>query len=110
MSPVSAPFLRKRNEQIEALARYAGKARGPLVMAGDLNLTMWNAAYRPLAEAAGLHNARKGHGIGATWPSVGPGVPIDHVLATPDVRLRNFRVLSRIGSDHLPVFTEFSIR
>jgi endonuclease/exonuclease/phosphatase (EEP) superfamily protein YafD len=110
MSPVSAPFLRKRNEQIEALARYAGKARGPLVMAGDFNLTMWNDGYRPLVEAAGLHNARKGHGIGATWPAVGPGVPIDHVLATPEVRLRNFRVLSRIGSDHLPVFTEFSIR
>jgi endonuclease/exonuclease/phosphatase (EEP) superfamily protein YafD len=110
MSPVSAPFIEKRNEQIAALARYARAARGPLVMAGDLNLTMWNDAYRPLVEAAGLHNARKGHGIGATWPAIGPGVPIDHVLATPDVRLRNFRVLSRIGSDHLPVFTEFSIR
>jgi endonuclease/exonuclease/phosphatase (EEP) superfamily protein YafD len=110
MSPVNAPFIRKRNEQIAALARYVRAARGPLVMAGDFNLSMWNDGYRPLVDIAGLNNARKGHGISSTWPAFAPAVPIDHVLATPGVRLREFRVLPRIGSDHLPVFTEFSIR
>ncbi len=109
VSPVGAAFIRQRNAQIAALARHAGAARAPLVLAGDLNLTMWNDAYRPLEEAAGLHNARRGHGIGATWPAIGPlGVPIDHILASPGVRLRNFRVLPGIGSDHLPVTAEFS--
>jgi endonuclease/exonuclease/phosphatase (EEP) superfamily protein YafD len=110
MSPVSAQYIRTRNSQIAALAKHAATARGPLMLAGDLNLTMWNDAYRPLVEVAGLHNARKGHGIGPTWPAIGPiGVPIDHILATRDVRLRNFRVLPGIGSDHYPVTAQFGL-
>jgi endonuclease/exonuclease/phosphatase (EEP) superfamily protein YafD len=109
MAPVGAQYMRQRNMQIAALAKHAAAAQGPLVLAGDLNLTMWNDAYRPLVEVGGLHNARKGHGISPSWPALGPiGVPIDHILATRDVSLRNFRVLSGIGSDHYPVTAEFS--
>jgi endonuclease/exonuclease/phosphatase (EEP) superfamily protein YafD len=109
-SPVGADFIRMRNAQISALARHARAAQAPLVLAGDLNLTMWNDGYRPLVATAGLENAREGRCICATWPAVGPlGVPIDHVLASPGVRLRNFRVLRGIGSDHLPVAVEFAI-
>ena len=108
MAPVGPQYVRQRNSQIAALATYAAAAQAPLVLAGDLNLTMWNDAYRPLVDVAGLHNARKGHGIGPTWPALGPiGVPIDHILAARDVRLRNFRVLPGIGSDHYPVTAEF---
>jgi endonuclease/exonuclease/phosphatase (EEP) superfamily protein YafD len=111
MSPVGAEFIRHRNEQLAGLARHAAAAQVPLVLAGDLNVTMWNDAYRPLVEVAGLRNARAGHGVGATWPAIGPfGVPIDHILASPDVQLRSFRVLPGIGSDHLPVTAEFSTR
>jgi endonuclease/exonuclease/phosphatase (EEP) superfamily protein YafD len=109
MSPVGAEYIRRRNAQVAAIARHAGAARVPLVLAGDLNLTMWNDAYRPLVEVGRLRNARAGYGIGATWPALGPfGVPIDHILASPGVRLRNFRVLPGIGSDHFPVTAEFS--
>ncbi len=109
MSPVGAEFIQRRNAQVAALAHHAGAAQLPLVLAGDLNLTMWNDAYQPLVEVAGLGNARAGYGIGATWPAIGPfGVPIDHILASPGVRVRNFRVLPGIGSDHLPVTAEFS--
>jgi endonuclease/exonuclease/phosphatase (EEP) superfamily protein YafD len=102
--PLSAHLIRRRNEQLVALARYARAQSGPVVMAGDFNVTMWNDGYRPLAEIAGLRNARSGYGIGPSWPPFGPlGVPIDHVLATPDVGLGNFDVLPAIGSDHLPV-------
>lgn len=111
MAPVGAQYIRQRDMQIAALAKHAGAAQVPLVLAGDLNLTMWNDAYRPLVAVAGLHNARKGHGIGPTWPALGPiGVPIDHILATRDVGLRNFRVMPGIGSDHYPVTAEFRTR
>lgn len=111
ISPLNAEAIRRRNGQILALARYARAADLPLVMAGDFNLTMWNRGYRPLVKLGGLINAREGHGIAPTWPAIGPfGVPIDHVLATPGVELREFRVLDGIGSDHLPIFAEFSTR
>ena len=81
------------------------------MIAGDFNLTMWNAGYRPLTDVAELHNARKGHGVGPTWPSIWRlGVPIDHILGTQAVQFRNFRVLGAVGSDHLPVLAEFSRR
>lgn len=108
--PLSADFIRRRNEQVLALAQYVGVSGRPIVLAGDLNLTMWNDGYRPLVDMGGLHNAREGHGLGPTWPSIWRlGVPIDHILATPDVALRNFRVLRRVGSDHFPISAEFSI-
>ena len=111
MSPIGAEYIAKRNAQVVAIARDASAARTPLVLAGDLNLTMWNDAYRPLEEVAQLRNARQGHGIEPTWPALGPvGVPIDHVLGSPGVHLRNFRVLPGIGSDHFPVAAEFSAR
>lgn len=110
-SPLNGAAIRRRNAQVEALAWHVRDSGRPTLLAGDLNLTMWNRGYRPLAEVAGLHNARAGHGIGPTWPALGRlGVPIDHILATPDVSLRNFRVLRPVGSDHRPIVSEFALR
>jgi endonuclease/exonuclease/phosphatase (EEP) superfamily protein YafD len=110
MSPLNAEHVRRRNAQLRALGDYVGSLDRPVVIAGDLNATMWNRIYREFAESGGLHNARAGYGVGPTWPSVWPlGVPIDHILATELVRFRSFRVLESVGSDHLPVSAEFSV-
>jgi endonuclease/exonuclease/phosphatase (EEP) superfamily protein YafD len=109
MSPESAEVIERRNAQILAIARYVQGLRGPVVVAGDFNITMWNTGYRPLVETAGLHNARQGYGVGPTWPAPWQiGVPIDQILGTRDVHFRNFRVLDPVGSDHLPISAEFS--
>ena len=111
ISPLNAEYVQRRDDQILAIAQYVAAEMSPTVLAGDLNLTMWNRGYRPLAESGGLRNAREGHGVEPTWPSIGPlGVPIDHILASSDVQLRNFQVLGDIGSDHLPITAEFSLR
>lgn len=110
-SPVDAAAIARRNAQILALAQHVRNAGRPTVLAGDLNASMWNAGYRPLEEIARFHNARAGHGIGPTWPAFGRlGVPIDHILATPDVSLRGFRLLKSVGSDHRPIAAEFALR
>jgi endonuclease/exonuclease/phosphatase (EEP) superfamily protein YafD len=110
-SPVDPASIRRRNAQIHALAEHVRATGRPTVLAGDLNITMWNAGYRPLEEIARLLNARAGHGINPTWPAFTQlGVPIDHILATPDVSLRGFRVLRSVGSDHRPIAAEFALR
>jgi endonuclease/exonuclease/phosphatase (EEP) superfamily protein YafD len=110
-SPGTPEYFEQRNRQVRALAEYARAAARPLVVAGDLNMSMWNRHYRPLVEAGGLHNAREGQGVDATWPAGWPlGVPIDHILATDDVQLRNFRVLRAFGSDHRPITADVAIR
>jgi endonuclease/exonuclease/phosphatase (EEP) superfamily protein YafD len=111
MSPLDTENVRRRNAQLRALGDYVDSLDRPVIIAGDLNATMWNRNYREFAEQGGLHNARAGRGVGPTWPSVWPlGVPIDHIVATEPVRFRNFRVLESVGSDHLPVSAEFSLR
>ncbi len=111
VSPLDTDHVRRRNSQLRALGRYVGTLQRPVVVAGDLNATMWNRNYRAFVELGGLHNARAGRGVGPTWPSIGPlGVPIDHITATEAVRFRNFRVLESTGSDHRPVSAEFSLR
>jgi len=110
-SPIDAAAIRRRNAQIWALAQHVRDAGRPVLLAGDLNITMWNPGYRPLEEIAGLRNARAGRGIEPTWPALGRlGVPIDHILATPDIGLRDFRVLRPVGSDHRPIVSEFALR
>jgi endonuclease/exonuclease/phosphatase (EEP) superfamily protein YafD len=110
-SPTDAALVRRRNHQAAMLARHVRALDKPTVVAGDFNMTMWNRGFRPLVQAGGLANARKGHGVGPTWPAPWRlGVPIDHILATQGVRLAEFRVLPAVGSDHLPIAAEFSIR
>lgn len=111
VSPISGEHVRQRNAQLRALGRYIRDLDRPVIVAGDLNATMWNRHYLRFAELGGLHNARAGNGVGPTWPAVPLlGVPIDHILATAPVRFRNFDVHHGIGSDHLPVSAEFSLR
>jgi len=105
--PLAADLASLRNAQLRGLARHACASKNAVLIAGDLNVTMWNRHYRSLAKHGGLHNARAGHGIGPTWPSIWPfGIPIDHILATSPVRFRGFRVHEDIGSDHLPISAE----
>jgi endonuclease/exonuclease/phosphatase (EEP) superfamily protein YafD len=109
-APLDAAQVRRRNDHARLLALHLRQLGKPTVVAGDLNMTMWNRGYRPLAHAGGLANARAGHGVGPTWPALWRlGVPIDHILATDGVRLGNFRVLPSVGSDHLPIAAEISV-
>lgn len=111
MPPVGTSLAQRRNAQLHAASRYVRELDRPVVLVGDLNVTLWNRNYRTFAELGGLHSARAGHGVGPTWPAIGPfGVPIDHIVATSHVRFRNFRVRENIGSDHLPISAEFSLR
>ena len=110
LPPVGAERTRLRNEQLSQLPEFIN-ANEPWVVIGDLNTTPWNHAFRRLAANAGLLDSLRGRGFQATWPTFLPvlGIPLDHVLHTPPVRVRDRRVGGPVGSDHLPVIVEFGI-
>jgi endonuclease/exonuclease/phosphatase (EEP) superfamily protein YafD len=57
-----------------------------------------------------LENARRGHAIAATWPPRKLlGVPIDHILHSESMIASEFRVLTDIGSDHLPIMARLGL-
>lgn len=82
------------------------------VLVGDFNATPWSPAmlnYRRL----GLRRASCSGPITRTWRSTQfpfYALPIDHVLATPSVRITSCRVGAAIGSDHFPLIFDIAPR
>ena len=89
------------------LTAEAARAGGrPAVVGGDLNAAAWSTITGLMQRIGGLLDPRVGRGFFLTFPTWVPAplrFPIDHVLFTPEFRLRAVKVLPDIGSDHLPL-------
>ncbi len=110
MIPLGTSNYFNRNLQLDGVADLARRSPRPLIVVGDLNITMWAHHYHRLEEESGLSNARRGFGIGPTWPAwLFPGlIPIDHVLVSDDLVVTEFTAGPNIGSDHLPIVVKFT--
>ena len=107
--PVNASLARLREQQFLTLSQWIGETNGPLIVAGDFNATSWSPLFARLSSSRPLSDSRTGFGIQPTWAPIGPpalGIPIDHVLVSPGLTVRDRRVGGDIGSDHLPVLVE----
>ena len=93
-----------------ARARLAGEAGEQAIVAGDLNVTPWSPAF-DVFTGLGLRDAGLGQGWQPTWPTgLGmAGIPIDHVLASPRLEIRDYRRLAAMNSDHRPVAVELRL-
>jgi endonuclease/exonuclease/phosphatase (EEP) superfamily protein YafD len=120
-TPIKPRVFNSRNIQLEAIAKYIQTLKHPVVMAGDLNITMWSPYYRKFISDAGLRNAREGFGILPTWPtnkaqsrlvsriSKLVAIPIDHCLVSPAIAVQNIHTGPNVDSDHLPLITDLLI-
>jgi endonuclease/exonuclease/phosphatase (EEP) superfamily protein YafD len=100
-----------RNQQLEGIGDYFRQIQKPVVLIGDLNVTVWSPSYKSTIQRSGLHNARAGFGILPTLSALSPqtpwlAVPVDHCLVSPDIRVLDFRTGPAIGSDHLPIIAD----
>ncbi|MDJ0949610.1 MAG: endonuclease/exonuclease/phosphatase family protein [Alphaproteobacteria bacterium] len=98
--------------QLEAAAKMASEPSDyPTLLLGDLNLTPWSASFSRLLARTGLRDSAVGHGLQATWPYGLPliGLPIDHILVSPELSVRDRRLGPRLGSDHLPVIADLAL-
>jgi len=108
--PTSGTLAARRNRQLAAIGKMVGQIPGPKLVMGDLNTTGWSPYFQDLL-AAGLVDSRRGFGIQPSWQ--GPRglirLPIDHVLTSPQVIVRDRRLGPPVGSDHLPVVVDFAL-
>ena len=110
--PINAFAYASRNTQLEDVSQASKGIKDPLILIGDLNITMWSGDYKVLEDHTNLSNARKGFGILPTWPANMPTIfqiPIDHCLVSPDFVVEDIKVGNDIGSDHLPLILKLGL-
>jgi endonuclease/exonuclease/phosphatase (EEP) superfamily protein YafD len=113
LNPLSPHNFALRNDQLGAVGGFAGDRTQPLVLIGDLNVTMWSPWYRKLADETQLTNARRGFGVMPSWPAYFPPVmrlPIDHCLVSDELIVTDCRLGPAFGSDHLPLIVDLALR
>lgn len=109
--PISAAMLADQRGQLAAVAARVGQLTGPVIVMGDFNATPWSRPFRELVARTGLCDSRAGFGLGRSYPSDGAivRIPIDHVLTSCSIGVRDRRVLGDVGSDHLPVVVDLAV-
>jgi endonuclease/exonuclease/phosphatase (EEP) superfamily protein YafD len=104
---LSLPFRPEHQvRQVERLLALRAAHKGPLIIAGDFNMTPWSFRLQGFLARADL---RRHATFLRSWPTDRqflapfPAFLIDHVMATPDIKSVSIRTGPNLGSDHLPV-------
>jgi endonuclease/exonuclease/phosphatase family metal-dependent hydrolase len=106
---LALPFRAEhQTNHVAKLTALRASGDGPLIMAGDFNMTPWSYRQQRLLVATGL---RRHATFLRSWPTdrqyllPWPTFLIDHVLTTPDIKSVSIRIGRPSDSDHLPVVT-----
>ena len=110
-SPTEKPSSRQKDGELMQLAQLITKKNSPSIVAGDFNSVCWSRSSKLFAKISHLKDARIGKGILGTFP-VRPTIfrfPIDLIYSSKEIRVNSIKILSDIGSDHLPIFSTFTV-
>jgi endonuclease/exonuclease/phosphatase (EEP) superfamily protein YafD len=109
--PLNRDDLEDRDQQLAAIIAFASAQTEPTIVAGDFNVTAWSPVFQDMLLRSDLSDARRGFGLQPTWPADYPplAVPFDHVLVSPGVVVREFDRGPATGSDHFPVYADFTL-
>ncbi len=110
--PIPARRFHLRNDQLARLGELIDSSARPLVLVGDLNMTMWSPWYRRLTVTRRLFNSRRGFGVQGSWPACLPEflrLPIDHCLLSEGLSAAGCSLGPDIGSDHLPLLVDLIV-
>ena len=111
-SPVSPRRAAARDVELRELGVRSAAVAGPLVVAGDFNLTPYSPFFADWLESSRLTDTRRGRTLSASWPATMPwfGIPIDHVAVSSDFSILSHSRLPDFGSDHYGLLVELALR
>lgn len=83
----------------------------PTLVAGDLNDVVWSNVDKLTGTKDILYDVRVGRGFYNSFNAANILMrwPLDHVFVTKEFRLLNLQRLSKIGSNHFPIFVELAL-
>ena len=106
-------------EQIDALEKFLPTITGPLVVAGDLNMTSYRPEFKALLRL-GLSDAidslgkalKPSFSLKSVWPlgAFGAIARLDHALTNDLVRAVSIENMEECGSDHIPFVITLALR
>jgi len=96
--------------EAKALTAMVARLEGPVVIAGDFNMTPLSTRFAALLR--NTHLRRAAGGMNSTWPSLltPMGLSLDHILVGKGIGSAVMRTGPRLGSDHLPLVGTFDLR
>ncbi len=105
-------YYENRNEMLNTAAVWSNSKPNPVIMVGNLNVSMYSENYKQLIKDTKLKNVADTTGLYASWTTKLPfllWIPIDMLLYKGDIKLIDFNTLKKVGSDHYPVVASFDI-
>ena len=106
LSPVSPARAAARDEQLRIIGDWTARQDVPVVVTGDFNASTWSHGFSLLTVEAGLVNSQRGFGVQPSWPAGYTlfGIPIDHLVHSPELTTVDRYLGESLGSDHFPLF------
>jgi endonuclease/exonuclease/phosphatase (EEP) superfamily protein YafD len=109
LAPTSEERAGLRDAQLDFAAGWAADQQGHYLVVGDFNATPWSWPFRKLVASGDLRNSQRGFGLQPTFSTMSNTilrVPIDHLLHSDGLRIRDRRLGPSLGSDHFPLIVD----
>jgi endonuclease/exonuclease/phosphatase (EEP) superfamily protein YafD len=109
LAPTDRERASLRDAQLAFAADWVAGREGPFFVVGDLNATPWSWSFRKLMSSGDLRNSQAGFGLQASFPASASAVlrvPIDHLLYSDGLGVRDRLLGPPMGSDHFPLIVD----
>ncbi len=97
---------------MKKLGKHIQDRKHPTIVAGDLNDVVWSYVDELTNTKNILFDLRVGRGFFNSFSAENMFMrwPLDHVFVTEEFRLKKLERLSKIGSDHFPIYVELALK
>lgn len=109
LAPTTDERASLRDAQLAFAAEWAAEQEGAYFLVGDFNATPWSWPFRNLVAKGALRNSQIGFGLQPTFSATSLGflrVPIDHLLHSDALLVRERRLGPSLGSDHFALVVD----
>ena len=93
------------------VGKMVSENKGLTIVAGDFNDVSWSNTSRLFGQNGNLKDVRIGRGLYNTFDAQSMIMrwPLDHFFVSEGISVIQFKRLSKIGSDHFPLYAQFSL-
>lgn len=110
-SPTEEETSKKKDAELMKVATRVAKYELPTLVIGDFNNVAWSRSSKAFAKVSHLKDPRIGYGLCSTFPVNYRLLrfPLDLLFYSEGIEINKLQRMRDIGSDHFPLFSEFTV-